>query len=650
MAKETSFSLRSLLEKQTLKEDGSNFTDWFRTLTIVLRREKKEYVLNSPVPAEPGTNGKPEDITKYNKHKEDELDVQGLVVSIMGPELQRRFMDTKTYIICDQLKNMFQEQARIERFKVTKSLLGHRLAEGGSMGTHMLRMTSDVEQLEKLNAPISKEFATDIILHSLPPSFSGFIMNFHMLGMDKSLQELQGMLRIADGDMKKKSSVLMIQAGGKKIKKAPKKVAPKYQGKGKKILKPNPPKIKVAASSECYYCNSKGHWKRNCLKYLADLKSGKFKEFKTEVENQLNKSIKTLRSDRGGEYLSFEFKEYLKECGIVSQLTPPGTPQWNGVSERRNRTLLDMVRSMMSEATLPKSFWGHALETAARTINMVPSKSVEKTPYELWFGKIPTMSYLKIWGCEVFVKRPTSGKLDPKADKCFFVGYPKETKGYYFYYQSENKIVVARHGIFLENEFLAKGSSGSKVAVDEVLVPSSSTSTQVEVELDPQTVVDQVQQPEERVLRRSTRVVHAPERYLGLHEISAYDTEDPLTYAEALDRPDSDKWLEAMRSEIQSMYDNTVWNLVVPPDGIKPIANKWVFKIKTDMDGKMTVYKARLVAKAQFHLNHIYHNALAASAYRALIPPELAFSIAGEEEEGREEKLSGGARMPALPL
>ncbi|XP_078170700.1 uncharacterized protein LOC144564967 [Carex rostrata] len=102
-----------------------------------------------------------------------------------------------------------------------------------------------------------------------------------MLGMDKSLQELQGMLRIADGDMKKKSSVLMIQAGGKKIKKAPKKVAPKYQDKGKKILKPNPPKIKVAASSECYYCNSKGHWKRNCLKYLADLKSGKVSKAST---------------------------------------------------------------------------------------------------------------------------------------------------------------------------------------------------------------------------------------------------------------------------------------------------------------------------------------------------------------------------------
>jgi hypothetical protein len=78
-----------------------------------------------------------------------------------------------------------------------------------------------------------------------------------------------------------------------------------------------------------------------------------------------------------------------------------------------------MIRSMMSNVTLLKIFWGHALETAALTINMVPSKSVEKTPYELWFGKISNMSYLKIWGCEVFVKRPMSDKLGPKADKYF---------------------------------------------------------------------------------------------------------------------------------------------------------------------------------------------------------------------------------------
>ena len=85
-------------------------------------------------------------------------------------------------------------------------------------------------------------------------------------------------------------------------------------------------------------------------------------------KNNRNKKIKFLRSDRGGEYLSYEFGLHLKQCGIVSQLTPPRTPQRNGVSERRNRTLLDMVRSMMSLTDLPLSFWGYALETAAFTL------------------------------------------------------------------------------------------------------------------------------------------------------------------------------------------------------------------------------------------------------------------------------------------
>jgi hypothetical protein len=79
--------------------------------------------------------------------------------------------------------------------------------------------------------------------------------------------------------------------------------------------------------------------------------------------------------------LSLEFSDHLKQCGIVPQLTPPKMPQWNGVFKRRNRTLLAMVRSMMSQTDLPLSFWGYALETAAFTLNRVPTKSVERTPY-----------------------------------------------------------------------------------------------------------------------------------------------------------------------------------------------------------------------------------------------------------------------------
>ncbi|KAL0292955.1 UNVERIFIED_CONTAM: hypothetical protein Sradi_6964600 [Sesamum radiatum] len=101
---------------------------------------------------------------------------------------------------------------------------------------------------------------------------------------------------------------------------------------------------------------------------------GRFKEYRLEVENQTNRKIKAHRSDRGGEYLSSEFIDYLKENGILSQWTPPGMPQLNGVAERRNQTMLDIVRSMMSFTELPPSFWGHALETAVKLLNISPSK------------------------------------------------------------------------------------------------------------------------------------------------------------------------------------------------------------------------------------------------------------------------------------
>ncbi|GJZ96867.1 retrotransposon protein, putative, ty1-copia subclass [Tanacetum coccineum] len=92
-------------------------------------------------------------------------------------------------------------------------------------------------------------------------------------------------------------------------------------------------------------------------------------------------------------------------------LTPPYTPQLSGVSERRNRTLLDIVRSMMNLPTLLLSFWDYALESAIRIPNMVPTKKVDKTPYELWYGKVPNLSYLKVWGCEALVKWDTPDKL-----------------------------------------------------------------------------------------------------------------------------------------------------------------------------------------------------------------------------------------------
>ena len=118
--------------------------------------------------------------------------------------------------------------------------------------------------------------------------------------------------------------------------------------------------LNVQARGGCeYFVTFIDDYSRNGYLYLMQRKSetfGKFKEFQVEAEKQLGKSLKALGSDRGGEYLDFEFEDHLREHGIHSQLTTPGTPQQNGVSERRNRTLLYMVRSMMSFSSLSLSF------------------------------------------------------------------------------------------------------------------------------------------------------------------------------------------------------------------------------------------------------------------------------------------------------
>ncbi|GJW25636.1 retrotransposon protein, putative, ty1-copia subclass [Tanacetum coccineum] len=122
----------------------------------------------------------------------------------------------------------------------------------------------------------------------------------------------------------------------------------------------------------------------------------------------------------------------------------------------------------------------YALESAARILNMVPIKKVDKTPYELWYGKVPNLSYLKVWGCEALVKRDTPNRLQQRSFKCIFVGYPKETMGYYFYFPPENKIVVARYAEFLEKTHISQEVSGRagelKEIQDEDTSPSKNTS------------------------------------------------------------------------------------------------------------------------------------------------------------------------------
>ena len=177
----------------------------------------------------------------------------------------------------------------------------------------------------------------------------------------------------------------------------------------------------------------------------------------------------------------------------------------------------------MSLTDLPLSFWGYALETAAFTLNRAPSKSIETSSYELWFGNKPKLSFLKVWGCDAYVKKLQPDKLEPKSEKCVFIGYPKETIGYTFYHRSEGKIFVAKNGSFLEKEFLSKEVSGRKVELDEVVVPSpelESSSSQKSVPVIPTPISEEANDDDHETCdqvttepRRSTRVTSAPEWY-----------------------------------------------------------------------------------------------------------------------------------------
>jgi hypothetical protein len=169
-----------------------------------------------------------------------------------------------------------------------------------------------------------------------------------------------------------------------------------------------------------------------------------------------------------------------------------------------------------------------------------------------------------------------------------------ETKGYYFYNKAECKVFIAHNGVLMEKEFLSKGVSGSKVQLEEI----QETPKNISAPTDPIQEVQDVVLPdvEAPASRRYIKARCTIKKFTLLTteqcDILLLDTDEPMTYTKAMMGPDSEKWLGAMESEIQSMHDNQVWNLVDPINGVRHISYKWVFKKKMDNDGNVYIYKA----------------------------------------------------------
>ncbi|CAJ2672444.1 unnamed protein product [Trifolium pratense] len=180
-----------------------------------------------------------------------------------------------------------------------------------------------------------------------------------------------------------------------------------------------------------------------------------FKNFKSMVEKETRASIQCLRTDRGGEFTSHEFNSFCSSHGIKRQLTAAFTSKQNGVAERKNQTIMNMVRCMLSEKHLPKFLWGEAVNLAVHILNRSPTLAVkDKTPEEAWSDIKPAIHYLKVFGCVAHVHIPEAKrkKLNAKSFRCVMLGISDESKAYRLFDPTTKRIVISKDVIFEENE------------------------------------------------------------------------------------------------------------------------------------------------------------------------------------------------------
>lgn len=345
-----------------------------------------------------------------------------------------------------------------------------------------------------------------------------------------------------------------------------------------------------------------------------------FKCFRAQVEKSTERKIKVLRTDRGGEFTSKDFKDYCESAGIERHYTTPYTPQQNGVVERRNRTIVEMARSCMKETNLPKRMWGEAVRHSVYILNRVPTRALTNlTPYEARYKRKPNLSYIRVFGCLAYMKTSSKGvrKLDDRSKRVINLGKEPGTKGYRLYDPDNDQVSVSRDVTFEELESWPWNETGNEREVTEQFDVQLADESDCDAQSPP------IEEPEENFSQgdtpptpndRSTMIRLNPEDYNDSHEPknqrllsdiyeATEEIRDELNLM-GVDEPGSfkhavkdDNWKQAMEQEMESIKENDTWELTKLPPGKKIIGLKWVYKLKKDAEGRIVRYKARLVAK-----------------------------------------------------
>ncbi|CAL9010602.1 unnamed protein product, partial [Prunus brigantina] len=310
-----------------------------------------------------------------------------------------------------------------------------------------------------------------------------------------------------------------------------------------------------------------------------------FMKFKAMTELQSGFKIKSLRSDRGGEFLSGEFNRFCEESGIQRQLTVAYSPQQNGVAERKNRTVVEMAKSMLHEKGVPYEFWAEAINTTVYLLNRCPTKALNKvTPFEAYTGRKPGIAHLKIFGspCHMLIPSALRHKLEENSHKCIFVGYGLCEKGYRLFDPSTRKVILSRDVKFYEDglwkwENAREGEMTMTVPMpteNQSCEPSQSLDTPLQMDeevtlqaepsqsLDTQTQIDEDTTLQDEGIGESSHFFdHTPKKWRSVNEIMAKCNVcivEPENYEDAAQ---DESWRKAMEAELEMIEKNDTWKL-----------------------------------------------------------------------------------------
>ncbi|KAL0392132.1 UNVERIFIED_CONTAM: Retrovirus-related Pol polyprotein from transposon RE2 [Sesamum radiatum] len=294
--------------------------------------------------------------------------------------------------------------------------------------------------------------------------------------------------------------------------------------------------------------------------------------------------------------------------GIEHQTTVSYNPQQNGVSERKNRTVMEMARSMLQEKHLPKAFWAEAVYTAVYLLNRCPTKAVQNmTPIEAWSGKKPSAKHLRVFGSICYVHIPTEKrhKLEEKTEKGIFLGYSTQSKGYRIYNLKTKKLIISRDVEFDEDAMW--NWDEEKVERQSVMIPKETPpqqqqeegTDQAEMERRSQQAPGSPRRPppseeiEEETPPRRTKLLS------DIYETCNFIMLEPENFETAVKHK---VWVQAMEEEIKMIEKNNTWELADRPKDKEVIGVKWIYKTKLNADGSIQKHKARLVAKGYSQL------------------------------------------------